>query len=98
MLAEARATIGLGSPSASRSSSARRVGSASAANSGAAASALGMGLDVLDLLLPAARVHPQRLVAAFRGQSVEAALDDRQLRPFVRRLEPELDPGLRVAR
>src|SRR6266700_1882135 len=68
----------------------RRVSSPSAANSGAASrtavaasgvtSDLDMFAHVLELFLPAAFVHAERLGAAVRGHAVEAGLDDMQAR------------------
>src|SRR5438034_299710 len=72
----------------SRISSCSRVASPSAANSGAASCARraasgDMGGDVAELFGPAALVHAERLVLAFRRQLVEAGLDDGQQRAAV---------------
>src|SRR3546814_9567052 len=55
-----------------------------------------MALDVLHLLGPTAVVHAEGLVAAVRGDAVEARLGHRQQGAVAARLETELDQGRRL--
>ena len=52
-----------------------------------------MGLNVLNLLRPAAFVHPEGFLAAMGGDLVEAGLDEGQARAGADGFEPELDQG-----
>src|SRR6266700_6515543 len=84
-----------------RNKRARRVSSPSAANSGAASrtaagasgatSDLDMFAHVVELFLPAAFVHAERLVASVRRDELEAGLDDVQARAAALFLQAKLD-------
>src|SRR5262245_27203972 len=98
-LAALRREIDSGPVAASRRNSLSRVSSPSAANRGAASRTfpgsrtlpVDMTTHVLHLDSPALGVHPERLVAALRGQPVEARLHDLEPRPLGSLLEGELD-------
>src|SRR6516162_3010574 len=106
-----RREIDCGLPSLSLASTDSRVSSPSAANTDARVfsaparappeDALSRGLldmpfDVLHLHSPAAFIHPERLVAAFRRDLVEARFDNLQQGSGRGLFERELDQGRRL--
>src|SRR5262245_15148098 len=92
-----------GRPSLSLISSDRRVGSPRAAKTSAgrpwpgSSSAFDIGLDVLNLLGPAAVVHAQGVGLAVRGQGVETGFGDHQAGSLRGGLQAELDQGRGLA-